>query len=794
MLHHSKLAMRLAVWMASTASLIFAIGIFFDYRLSREHIIRNSELEAAAVIRSSVSDLRAMFQGVQRSTDLFARVLGDRNLSPAEMSALLERAVAKSNELYGGAIAIEPALSGHEGGFAPYYFHGGEELSYADLAQTYPRGYTQEAWFATPQREGRPLWTEPYFDAGGGNALMTTYSVPILRRQKEAQPVFYGVVTADITLKSIQTYLNRIRLGSSGFAFLLSEQGSLISYPDDKYLLQTFPSVFPAISNDKGWQQAIYQALEGHKGIVRLRCPHQEGQCLLAYSPFGETGWPLLVVYPEQEMLTELNRHLWKVVIIGAASILLMVLSVGLIARSITRPLVALTTAADKLGGGQMDVTLPTVSGDDEIAHLVTAFRLMKLRLRAYINRIEQDTASRNRLQGELDAARQIQMEMLPQAGNARLHLPTHELHARLIPAKAVGGDLYTWFRPDDSHVFLVIGDVSDKGVPAALFMARVVTLLQQHLVPNIAPEEVLSLLNDALVERNDACMFATLSCVLVDLESGALHWASAGHSAPMLKRGGHVEVLAQENGPALGLMDSQDFPGNNGRLQPGDMLVLCTDGIDEAMDTAHELYGWERLQQCVQDFPEGGAGALGECILQSVRDHAGEEPQSDDITLLVFAWKGARHMLVKREWTRFSTREFPAQLPASADMFQWLADWCGENGVGPEALHDLKLVAEEVFVNIVHYSGLARSAQISMQLARSPAEVGMEFIDAGQPWNPLADSPEPELGIESDDVEIGGLGVYLVRELTDEQVYRREFSDNRFCVVKKLGIKDIQQ
>lgn len=146
-------------------------------------------------------------------------------------------------------------------------------------------------------------------------------------------------------------------------------------------------------------------------------------------------------------------------------------------------------------------------------------------------------------------------MEMLPQAGDAHVHLPTHDIHARLIPAKAVGGDLYTWYRPDDTHIFLVIGDVSDKGVPAALFMARVVTLLQQHLVPNIAPQDVLALLNDKLVERNDACMFATLSCVHVDMESGVIDWASAGHAAPLLRRAGAVSFLEQENGPALGLM-----------------------------------------------------------------------------------------------------------------------------------------------------------------------------------------------------------------------------------------------
>ncbi|MDQ8036068.1 MAG: SpoIIE family protein phosphatase [Pedobacter sp.] len=791
MLLNSKLARRLALWMGGVATLIFAIGIVCDYRISRAHIIRNSELEAAGVIRAAVSDLQALFQGVESSTDLFARVLGDRNLSPREMRDLLQRAVAKNSDLYGATIALKPELSGYARGFAPYYYHQGEELEFADLSRVYPRGYVHESWFSGPQRDGKPTWTEPYFDAGGGNALMTTYSVPILRKQGN-EAAFYGVVTADITLKSIQSYLNRIHLGETGFAFLLSEQGSLISFPDDKYLLQTFPAAFPAISHDQDWQSTIYRALNGQKDIVRLPCPSQDGQCLLAFSPFADTGWALLVVYPEKEMLAELNQHLLKVIVIGVICVLALLLSIVLIARSITRPLVALTAAADKLGGGNMEVTLPASIGDDEVAHLVAAFRHMKLRLRAYITRVELDAASRNRLQGELDAARQIQMEMLPQAGDARVHLPTYSIYARLIPAKAVGGDLYTWFRPDETHLFLVIGDVSDKGVPAALFMARVVTLLQQHLTPSVEPGEVLALLNDQMVERNDACMFATLSCVLVDLETGVVDWASAGHSAPLLKRADSVLALAQENGPALGLMEGQDFPANRVVLQPGDRLLLCTDGIDEAMSPSHELFGMERLQETVRAYAGDGAEELGELVLQAVRGHADVEAQSDDITLMVFAWKGPRHMLLAGEWSDFSTREFPALIPAAADMFTWLASWCQDNEIPDEVLHDLKLVAEEVFVNIVHYSGLPRTAQLSMQLAQDLKRgvVGMEFIDAGKPWNPLIESPEPELGQDTEDADIGGLGVYLVRELTDDQGYRREFSDNRFCVVKKIPQK----
>jgi sigma-B regulation protein RsbU (phosphoserine phosphatase) len=790
----SKLAQRLAFWMAGTASLIFAAGIISDYRLSREHIIRNSELEARQVVVAAVSDLEAVFLGVQRSTDLFARVLGDRHLPASEMENLLRRTVVERDDLYGSAIALDPQASGFARGYSPYYYHdgragtagNGDLLKYANLAETYPRGYVQEPWFRQAQLSGKAIWTEPYFDADGGKALMTTYSSPIYRKQNGV-PAFFGVVTADITLKSIQSCLNRIHLGKSGFAFMVSREGSLVSYPDDHYLLQPFPSVFPAIAGSQEWQGALFRAQEGRSSIERLACPAHDGQCLLAYSPFGSTGWALMVLYPEAEMLSELNEHLWKVVGIGLACLLALLLSIILISRSITRPLTALTMAADRLGEGDLDTQLPEAEGDDEVAHLVTAFRHMKQRLREFIARVEQDAASRNRLQGELNAAQQIQMEMLPQAGNARVNAATHEIHARLIPAKTVGGDLYSWFRPDEDQLFLIIGDVSDKGVPAALFMARVITLLQQHLVADESPEQVLSLLNQQLVERNDACMFATLSCIRLNLRTGDMLWASAGHSAPLLRRHGQVTALAQENGPALGLMPVAEFPVNHISLQPLDLLLLCTDGIDEAFNTAREQFGTERLASVLQAAGEGGVHEVGESVLAAVVEHAGVEPQSDDITLLVFAWKGERRLLIERDWRNQVSQEFPARLKTFDAMLAWMQAWARSNDISAEVLHDLRLVAEEVFVNIVHYGGLPAGSNITVLIARDADALALEFIDAGRPWNPLQQAPEPELGLPSEDTGIGGLGVHLVCELTQEQRYVRQLSENRFCVLKQL-------
>lgn len=143
--------------------------------------------------------------------------------------------------------------------------------------------------------------------------------------------------------------------------------------------------------------------------------------------------------------------------------------------------------------------------------------------------------------------------------------------------------------------------------------------------------------------------------------------------------------------------------------------------------------------------------------------------------------------MLIQRNWTHCSARYFPARISALAEILVWLADWSRENSMPDEVLKDLRLVAEELFVNVVYYSGLPHGAYLGIKLACGGHSVGMEFVDAGKPWNPLEDSAVPQLGAETEDVLVGGLGVFLVRELTQEQAYRREYFNNRFCVVKDI-------
>lgn len=787
-----SITLRLVLWMATTAVVVYSFAVAYDYQLTREHILAKSRLEASRIIDSAVSDLTANLEGIEDSTDLFAQVLSENLPPPDQLQDLLQKIVSARRDLYGAAIAISPGIL-QPAAFAPYFYHRDNAVVYADLALAdYELG--QQDWYRLPIEQGKALWTRPYFDEGGGNVLMTTYTVPIIKDTR-----VLGVVTADMTLDRLHNYLSRIRLGADGFALLLTQDGTVISHPDVKLALKSLTTIYPSVQQP-AWQNTLAQAARGERGVVDLPCPHLDDNCLVGFSQLAETGWVLIVLYPKQEMLADLHNHSFKVLLIAVIGVLVLLVAVSLISRRLTLPLVALAKASQQLGGGDLDTPLPAARGEDEVARLINAFTRMRERLKEFIGKLEQETASRHRLQGELDAAHHIQMEMLPDGGNGELHKNEVDVWARLIPAKSVGGDLYTWLDSNPRKLWLVVGDVSDKGVPAALFMARTLTLLQQYATSGLSVSDVLAKLNDNLVEHNDACMFVTLFCAVLHLDSGLLEFSSGGHTAPILrsKRNKQTTVVTQDHGPALGLCESAKFPVNRLQLASGDMLCVYTDGIDEAFNTARQQFGLERLQSALATAANDCAEA-GKAVLDAVMKFSDGSPQSDDITLLLVQWHASitTHVLQWRPLlegktttalTALDTLSFAPRLPALADVFSHLATWLQQQGCSDDKLlHDLKLVTEEIFVNIVNYGQLADSATVTLLLARSEESILLEFLDGGLAWNPLEDSATPTLGLATEETAIGGLGVFLVRELTDAQAYRREQGLNRFCVLKYI-------
>jgi sigma-B regulation protein RsbU (phosphoserine phosphatase) len=250
---------------------------------------------------------------------------------------------------------------------------------------------------------------------------------------------------------------------------------------------------------------------------------------------------------------------------------------------------------------------------------------------------------ARQKLENELDVARGLQRSMLaadkfglPGAGGGALA-------ALLRPARHVGGDLYDYLLLEPGKLLLILGDVSDKGVAAALFMVRALTLLRSFAPTAPSPDRLLSLVNTALCRDNDTFMFVTLACCVVDLETLEWSYSSGGHEPPLLLGDGEPRFIELEAGPALGLLEDASFPMHRGKMAAGSTLLLYTDGVTEAEDASQACYGPERLLRAAGALLDADPEGLVEGISASVREFVGLFEQSDDLTMLAVRAPGGR-------------------------------------------------------------------------------------------------------------------------------------------------------
>jgi sigma-B regulation protein RsbU (phosphoserine phosphatase) len=334
-----------------------------------------------------------------------------------------------------------------------------------------------------------------------------------------------------------------------------------------------------------------------------------------------------------------------------------------------------------------------------------------------------------------------------------------------------VGGDLYDYYHAPDGNVLFAIGDVSDKGIPAALLMARLSALLRTLGTSGDAPDRLLFGINSRLAENNDACMFVTLVCGQLNVRDGRIRYASAGHEPPLLRHpDGTVRVMATENGPALGIDAGVDYRLTEGFMAPGDTLVLYTDGVTEAAAADGSLFGLERLRTLLGESPDGEPATLVGRILATINTDSGAFHTADDLTVLAISLNPSE-VTAHREAEATRWRIVPEGSPAGVRQLQlWLRAILASRDIAADVIGDVELIAEELLTNILR-SNEGRAVQVTFDCGLARGSVLLTAIDDGPPFNPLARAA-PNLDAAIAEREIGGLGIEIVRRLADRCHY----------------------
>jgi sigma-B regulation protein RsbU (phosphoserine phosphatase) len=323
---------------------------------------------------------------------------------------------------------------------------------------------------------------------------------------------------------------------------------------------------------------------------------------------------------------------------------LLLVVSVFVLNRItdlLLRPLDRLHDGVERVAKGDLSSRQEAVS-DDEIGDLARAFNKMTDDLKEYIRNLQVTTANKERIESELKIANEIQASMLPRIFPAFPNRSEFDIYAIMEPAKEIAGDFYDFFLVGKDRLCFVVGDVSGKGVPAALYMVIAKPVLKTQALQGLSPERVLANVNSILCPDNETCMFATVFCAVLDTKTGEVEYSNAGHNPPLLCRaGGEFEFMSPAEAPPLGVQPDAVYSLGRLRLEPRDVAFLYTDGVTEAMDPKDELFSDERLRDVLRGLKDSDMNRMIGGIQAAVRAFARETPQYDDITMLAVRFNG---------------------------------------------------------------------------------------------------------------------------------------------------------
>lgn len=636
-----SLATRLALVTLITTAVIFFVAAGAMYFKFRVILLEAAETHSGELAQATANRILANLNELVGAGQATAAAIASNQFQPGspELEAFMLDVLQSNREIRGAGVSFAPFMALPDQryfGFTAIQTPAGPMVAhhYTDPALD---SYTRD-WFQVPALTGRPFWTNPapatLFD---GQRLVTTYSLPVMR-----DGVFIGVVIIGTELEIFTDLLSQIELYNTGFAFLTSPSGQFVSYPNENWIMRESLFSLAETLNQPALRELGRDMQRLRSGFRPLPTGLLDVPAYIHFVRLPSVDWAVGVIIPEHELFADIHSVLRWVATIGAVGFLVLLLTIIAISRGITRPLQSLVSSAGEIARGNLDEPLPPARINDEVGELTQSLDEMRRSLKDYINDLTATTAAKERIESELKIARNIQMSFLPK----RLDLGEAEglvdLRAKLISAKAVGGDLYDYFMMQSGrHLYFAVGDVSDKGVPAALFMAVTKTLVKGFAETADQPNEILRRVNDELAGNNESGMFVSYLGGILDLDSGQLQLANAGHTPSLIRHAdGEIDWLKLPPDLVLGVVDGFEFQLTTMQLAPGDTLMLYTDGVTEAADVGQRFYGEDRLLALFASICTEPARDQVNTVVDDVLAFTGEADQADDITVLVLRYR----------------------------------------------------------------------------------------------------------------------------------------------------------
>ncbi len=794
---------RLTFLVMLTAIVVFSVVTIIITRQTSQTVLEGSEQNVMNRLEIANQHINNILVAVEVAVQNMSSDVANNLETPDRMYEVVENMLEKNPSIIGSAVAFEPYYYPKKGRqFSPYAYMKNDTTIATKQLGTDKYDYHHMDWYKIPKQLKKAYWSEPYYDFGGGEQMMTTYSVPLY----DDDGKMYAIITADVSLNWLtelvkkgdielnsgflpkekdpdQVIINDKFYATHIYSFIIGRGGTYITHPSTERILNETYFTFCDKTKNIEDLQTGYNMVDGKSGMSTFE---RNGiNFTICYAPIKRTGWSMATVMPSNVVLAQARKTVIWIVLAMLSGLIVLYFVCSIAMKHITRPLVRFAKSAEEISQGNLDATLPEISTNDEMRHLHDSFLTMQTSLKNQMEELRKTTASKTAIESELKVASHIQMSMLPKIFPPFPERDDVDVYGQLTPAKAVGGDLFDFFIRDEK-LFFCIGDVSGKGVPAALVMAVASPLFRTISTHESYPNRIVQRLNEAaMYEGNASNMFETFFVGILDLPSGRLRYCNAGHDAPVLIGNGKYEMLPCDSNLPLGIIDDLKFTAQEITLAPHTNIFLYTDGLTEADNGHHELFETKRVLEQAKIAADSNCTPreLVEQMTNAVNTFVNGADQSDDLTMLAVQYK--RMKLTERYQDKISLDNDVEQIP---QLTEFVNKACATVGFDEQTATNMNLAIEEAVVNVMIYAyPKGTKGKVNIEAISNDDRVKFVISDNGVPFDPTV-VVEPDTSLSAEERKIGGLGIYLVRRLMDSVNYERIKGFNVLTLRKKLN------
>jgi len=625
--------------------ILFLLTFTVYYIFARVTIEKSTRENAQLLAENAILKIEQVLKPLETIPDNLSWMMESGALPEDSIFAFLESMVRNNKSVYGSAIAFEPYMfNPSKQYFAPYACRTENETRSFQMGSAEYNYFIMD-WYQIPAMIREPYWTEPYYDEGGGEALITTYSVPFYLDIK-GKRTFAGIITVDVSLDWLTEIVNSVKIFDTGYAFLITKTGTFVTSPD-RFRNRIMNETMFSIAKESGTpelREIGREMIHGKSGYRSINYD-ERGKLWVYYLQIPSTKWSIGVVFPDKEMFADLRQLNGFVLLVSMLGLVLLVFITIRIIRKLTEPLSQFAKTAQVIAKGNFNTELPVITSNDEMKELHDSFEFMQKELTNYVANLKETTSAKEKIESELRIAKEIQLGMIPHIFPPFPNLPEIDLFASLVSAREVGGDLYDFFLLNDDLLCFAIGDVSGKGIPSSLFMAVTRTLLRSVADHEKGAAETVATINKTLSMNNDSNMFVTFFLGILDTKTGKLSYCNAGHNPPILIRDGkEASFFSFSKSIPIGLFDTFDYTEDTVTIHAGDQLFLYTDGVTEAEDIDNKLYGNDQLLKVVSEHASAIPKKLIEEVNKDIAVHVNGHVQSDDLTMMSIIYHGRKH------------------------------------------------------------------------------------------------------------------------------------------------------